>query len=96
MFENIASPTAPNNAASCGFVSKCQICRDPIEPEGRADLLKSQDRPLLCLWCGEQMSRVERSSWCVLTPHKQGAMFFTAESAREMALGINNKGGLVR
>jgi hypothetical protein len=42
------------------------------------------------------MSRVERSSWCVLTPHKQGPMFFTAESAREMAKGINSKGGIVK
>jgi hypothetical protein len=95
MPETTATP-ALNIAAPSGFVHKCEICRDPIKPEGRADLLKSQDRPLLCLWCGEQMSRVERSSWCVLTPHKQGPMFFTAESAREMALGINNKGGLVR
>ena len=54
MFENIATPEAPNTSATCGFVHKCSICRDPIEPEGRADLLKSQDRPLLCLWCGEQ------------------------------------------
>ena len=64
MFENIATP-ALNIAAPSGFVHKCEICRDPIKPEGRADLLKSQDRPLLCLWCGEQMSRVERSSWCI-------------------------------
>jgi len=32
----------------------------------------------------------------VLTPHKQGAMFFTAQFAREAAAGINNKGGLHR
>lgn len=50
----------------------------------------------LCLPCGEDRARKDRASWCVLTPHKQGAMYFTAESAREVAAGINNKGGLYR
>lgn len=49
-----------------------------------------------CMDCGERSATRERTSWCVLTPHKQGAMFFTAEYAREAAAGINNKGGLVR
>jgi len=35
-------------------------------------------------------------SWTVLTPHKQGAMFFTPEFAKEAARGINNKGGLIK
>lgn len=50
----------------------------------------------LCLFCGEEAARVERMSWCVLTPHKQGAMYFTKEAARDAAVGINNKGGLVK
>lgn len=50
----------------------------------------------LCLFCGEDAAREERKHWTVLTPHKQGAMFFTAEYAREAAVGINNKGGLVK
>lgn len=45
----------------------------------------------LCLLCGEDEARQQRKSWCVLTPHKQGAMFFTADSARQLAKGINNK-----
>ncbi len=49
-----------------------------------------------CLICGEEQAREERKSWTVLTPHKQGAMFFTAQSAREAAIGINQKGGLVK
>lgn len=50
----------------------------------------------LCLPCGEEHARAERTSWCVLTPHKQGAMFFTSQFAREAAAGINNKGGFHR
>jgi len=45
----------------------------------------------LCLVCGEAEAKRQRASWCVLTPHKQGAMFFTAESAPELAKGINSK-----
>jgi len=45
----------------------------------------------LCLLCGEEAAMEDRRSWCVMTPHKQGAMFFTAESAPHLAKGINNK-----
>lgn len=45
----------------------------------------------MCLMCGEEAAREERKLWTVLTPHKQGAMFFTAEYAREAAVGINVK-----
>jgi hypothetical protein len=41
--------------------------------------------------CGDGQALRARQSWCVLTPHKQGAMFFTAESAPELARGINSK-----
>jgi hypothetical protein len=51
---------------------------------------------MTCLPCGEEQARETRLGWCVLTPHKQGPMYFTSESAREMAKGINNKGGLVK
>ena len=50
----------------------------------------------LCLPCGESLAVKQRESWCVLTPHKQGPMYFTAEFAREAAAGINNKGGIVK
>jgi ribosomal protein L37AE/L43A len=50
----------------------------------------------VCLDCGEKQATRERKGWTILAPHKQGPMFFTAESAREMAVGINNKGGLVK
>ena len=71
-------------------IPMCRICGDEIDPPERARI-----KPI-CLSCGEHAAREERRSWCVLTPHKQGAMFFTAEYAREAAKGINNKGGLIK
>ncbi len=68
----------------------CRVCGDEVN-ERRA-LLGYR----VCLICGEEQARQERKSWTVLTPHKQGAMFFTAQSAREAAIGINQKGGLVK
>lgn len=68
----------------------CTRCGDTFSP-GRRDAGYT-----ICLMCGEDAAREERKLWTVLTPHKQGAMFFTAEYAREAAIGINNKGGLVK
>jgi hypothetical protein len=68
----------------------CTQCGEPIEPE----TLKQTGT--LCGKCRETNACDVRLSWCVLTPHKQGAMFFTPEFAREAARGINNKGGLVK
>jgi hypothetical protein len=67
----------------------CTYCGEPVSLQRVA--IKGQ----VCLYCGEEHSRAERKSWCVLTPHKQGPMFFTPSFAREAAVGINNKGGLV-
>jgi hypothetical protein len=65
-------------------------CKQPFAPARRKAGYN------VCLECGDKAAARERKSWCVLTPHKQGAMFFTAEYAREAAVGINNKGGLVK
>ena len=47
-----------------------------------------------CMSCGDELAhKVVR---CVVSPHKQGYMFFTDESARELVKGINNKGGLIK
>lgn len=51
---------------------------------------------LICKVCGDQDALIARRSWTVLTPHKQGPMFFTKEEAKSAAIGINNKGGLVK
>ena len=50
----------------------------------------------VCLACGDRQAKNDMKRWTVLTPHKQGAMFFTPEFAREAAKGINNKGGLIK
>jgi predicted nucleic acid-binding Zn ribbon protein len=68
----------------------CHWCGSDIEPPQR------QTVSSLCEECAEKKSKEDQKTWTVLTPHKQGPMFFTAESARAMAKGINNKGGLVR
>ena len=68
----------------------CPRCDDDIDPRRSALGYR------LCLPCGEEAAREERRGWTVLTPHKQGAMFFTPEFAREAAAGIGNKGGLYR
>ena len=75
---------------NCTDPTHCTDCGDVV-PTRRADLGYRT-----CLKCGEKQAVQARSSWCVLTPHKQGAMFFTASFAREAARGVNNKGGLVR
>lgn len=69
---------------------ECAVCKDEIDPPQRAKISK------LCKACGEKAAKQERKSWCVLTPHKQGPMFFTQAFAREAAKGINNKGGFYR
>ena len=63
----------------------CAHCGDAYSPK------RANAGYHLCLLCGEEQARADRASWCVLTPHKQGAMFFTAESAHQLAKGINNK-----
>jgi predicted RNA-binding Zn-ribbon protein involved in translation (DUF1610 family) len=68
----------------------CRTCGDEIVPAARAALKAT------CLACGERNAVEDRKSWCILTMHKQGAMLFTPAFAREAAIGINNKGGLVK
>lgn len=72
------------------MTSECPRCGDDIDPR-RATLGYR-----VCLFCGEEDALAERRSWTVLTPHKQGPMFFTPEFAREAAKGIGNKGGMFR
>jgi hypothetical protein len=72
------------------MTNTCPQCGDAV-PAARVALGRR-----LCLPCGEEHARQERAGWTILTPHKQGAMLFTPEFAREAARGINNKGGLHR
>lgn len=68
----------------------CHWCGSDIEPPQR------QTTSSLCKKCGEKKSKEVQKGWTVLTPHKQGPMFFSQAFAREAAKGINNKGGLVK
>jgi hypothetical protein len=72
------------------MTNTCPRCGDDIDPR------RTALGYCLCLWCGEDEAKAERRSWTVLTPHKQGPMFFTSDFAREAAKGINNKGGIYR
>ena len=69
----------------------CTACYGGYVPLARIRLGRTT-----CLPCGEQIAKEQAKRFTVLTPHKQGAMYFTAEFAREAAMGINNKGGLIK
>ena len=47
----------------------------------------------LCLFCGEEAAVLERRSWCVAPMHKSNYVFVRD---RELLVGFNNKGGLVK
>ena len=66
----------------------CKQCNEPFSPKRR------NAGYTLCMPCGDGEAKKVRHT--ILTPHKQGAMYFTAEFAREAAMGINNKGGLIK
>lgn len=71
----------------------CTKCYGGIVPVARARMQMRSSKPLLCLQCGDAEAKQQAKKFTVLTPHKQGAMYFTQEFAREAAKGINNKGG---
>jgi len=50
---------------------QCKICGTTIEPPERAQI-----KPL-CLWCGEEAARAERTYWCVAPLNKSNYMLFT-------------------
>lgn len=66
---------------------KCICCGDEV----------AQARALLgyrlCLLCGEEQARQERTMWCVAPMHKSNYMLITNKAD---LTGLNNKGGLVK
>lgn len=68
----------------------CIKCNEPFSPKRR------NAGYTLCMPCGDGEAKKQAKRFTILTPHKQGAMYFTAEFAREAAMGINNKGGLIK
>lgn len=65
----------------------CPQCGDPV-PQARVALGRR-----LCLPCGEEHARAERTSWCIAPLHKSNYILLTS---REDLKGVNNKGGLHR
>jgi len=65
----------------------CRTCGDEIVPPERGMSTS------LCVLCGEEQARQERSTWCVAPMHKSNYMLFTNKVDLK---GINNKGGLVK
>ena len=65
----------------------CRTCGDDIDP--RRVVLGYR----VCLLCGEEAARAERTSWCIAPLHKSNYMLLTN---KEDLKGINNKGGLHR
>ena len=75
----------------------CEAYLTPtIKCNNKVPYQRWQLKRFTCLSCGDKAAVAARRSWTILTPHKQGPMYFTPESAREIAKGINNKGGLIK
>jgi hypothetical protein len=70
------------------YTPQCKLCGDTFE------LGRFQLGFAVCLSCGDEIAH--RKVRCIVPPHKQGYMFFTDESAKDMVKGINNKGGLIK
>ena len=68
-------------------MSQCMFCGEYLS-KGRWELGYRS-----CLLCGEEQARQERQSWCVAPMHKSNYMLFTD---KDLLVGLNNKGGLVR
>lgn len=65
----------------------CVVCGDEIDPPERAYvLLKST-----CLFCGEDMARAERQSWCIVQEYGKGPYQFITESAAPTTLRQTNQ-----
>ena len=65
----------------------CCWCGDDVEPARWALGYR------VCLWCGEEQAKQERTTWCVAPMHKSNYVLITD---RRDLHGLNNKGGLVR
>ena len=65
----------------------CVRCQDPIDPRRVAIGRR------LCLLCGEEAAREERTAWTIVPMHKSNYVLLT--DRRDLP-GIGNKGGLYR
>ena len=68
-------------------MSTCHICGDDVRPQRWALGYR------LCLPCGEEQARQERTSWCIVPMHKSNYILLVDKKDLP---GIGNKGGLHR
>ena len=68
-------------------MTHCVRCGDDINPKRVALGYR------VCILCGEEAAREERTAWTVVPMHKSNYVLLTS---REDLKGINNKGGLHR
>ena len=67
-------------------IFECRTCGDDVSPERRALGYK------LCLFCGEEYAREERSSWCIVQEYTKGNyQFITDTSAMTILKQTNPK-----
>lgn len=71
-------------------MSFCSECGESVDSR-RAAWLAGEDKPVLCMACGEAAARLVQ--FTVVPMHK--GHYFPAFN-REDLVGINNKGGLVK
>ncbi len=71
-------------------MSNCSCCGETVDSR-RAALFIKDDKPVLCLTCGEEQAR--RVHFTIVPMHK--GHYFPAFN-REDLKGINNKGGIVK
>lgn len=65
---------------------ECTICGDDVHVERWALGYR------YCLFCGEDMARTERQSWCIVQEYGKGNyMYVSAESAPATLLNTNQK-----
>lgn len=65
--------------------SLCKVCGDEIEPPARAQIKST------CLFCGEDLARAERRSWCVIQEYGKGPYQFITQSAAPTTLRETNQ-----
>jgi len=64
----------------------CRICGEDV-PARRMALGYR-----LCLWCGEEAARNDRTSWCVVQAYGKGPyQFVTVDAAHKVLMDTNQK-----
>ncbi len=90
--QNPESPNPMDIQTSCPSVptdlNQCVMCADDIDPL-RVEILKANDKPLTCLWCGEEQARQERKLWCIAPLSNKAA--YTLITDRELLKQLNPK-----